>query len=168
MDDLAYKKKTWQQKLVDRPGYPKVLKLEEGFPCYKALHAMGVEAGEDVVIVNHGEIVELMRQVPEGKVTTIIQICQEIARRHKVQGCCTLVGGISITTAGNAVEEAASEGKDLDIPYWRTLKVNGILNEKFPDGELAQKERLEEEGHVLVKRGKHFAIKDLSGVLFSW
>ncbi len=168
MNALAYKKKTWQEKLEDRPGYPKVLKLEEGFPCYKALHAIGVEAGEDVVIVNHNEIVELMRQVPEGKVTTIVQICREMARRHEVKGCCTLVGGISVMTAGNAVEEAASQGKKLGIPYWRTLKVNGFLNEKFPGGELAQKKKLEAEGHRLAKKGKHYAVENLPGVLFDW
>jgi hypothetical protein len=26
-------KKTWQEKLKDKPSFPKVLRLEKGFPC---------------------------------------------------------------------------------------------------------------------------------------
>jgi len=40
-------------------------------------------------------------------------------------------------TAANAVEEAARESKDLKIPYWRTLKADGVLNEKYPGGAIA-------------------------------
>lgn len=29
-------KKTWQEKLKDKPSFPKVLRLEKGFPCYNA------------------------------------------------------------------------------------------------------------------------------------
>ncbi|HVO78026.1 MAG TPA: MGMT family protein [Methanomassiliicoccales archaeon] len=165
---MAYKKKTWGEKLEDRPGYPKVLKLERGFPCYNALHSMGVEEGQDVVIVNHNEVVDLMRQVPLGKVTTVIDICREIAVRHKVKGCCTLVSGISISTAANAAEEAAARGEDLRIPYWRTLKANGLLNEKFPGGELGHRRLLEAEGHKVIKKGKHLAMEDVERSLFTW
>lgn len=42
-------------------------------------------------------------------------------------------------TAANAVEEAMQEGRRLDIPYWRTLKADGFLNEKYPGGAEAQK-----------------------------
>ena len=48
-------------------------------------------------------------------------------------------------TAANAVEEAARNGKSLDIPYWRTLKADGSLNEKYPGGAEAQKNLLEKE-----------------------
>jgi prolipoprotein diacylglyceryltransferase len=37
-------------------------------------------------------------------------------------------------TAANAAEEAAKAGKGLDVPYWRTLKAGGFLNEKYPGG----------------------------------
>ena len=45
-------KKTWQEKLKDKDTMPKVLKLEEGFPCYKAVHKMGAEVGDKVVLAN--------------------------------------------------------------------------------------------------------------------
>ena len=165
---MAYRKKSWNEKLKDRTGYPKILKLERGFPCYNALHKMGLDVGDDVVIVNHSEVVELMRKVPEGKVTTIIDICRELGRRHEVKAGCTLVGGISVSTAANAVEEARSEGRDLDIPYWRTLKADGMLNEKFPGGERRHKELLEREGHKVSKRGAHYVLDGLGTSRFDW
>jgi hypothetical protein len=35
-------------------------------------------------------------------------------------------------TAANVVEEAAKEGKDLNIPYWRALKTGGIFKREIP------------------------------------
>ena len=87
-------KKTWFEKMQDKPGYPKVLTLEEGFPCYNAVHKMGVDAGDPVVIANSSEVIPLMAGVPEGKVITIIEICKHIALMHQVKGCCSLVTGI--------------------------------------------------------------------------
>ena len=39
-------RKTWQEKLEDKPSFPKVLRLQKGFPCYKAVHKMGAEVGD--------------------------------------------------------------------------------------------------------------------------
>ena len=63
-------------------------------------------------------------------------------------------------TAANAVAEATEEGKQLKIPYWRTLKANGELNEKYPGGTLTQKKLLEQEEYTVVKKGKKFVVKD--------
>jgi hypothetical protein len=67
-------KKTWQEKLEDKASLPKVLRLEKRFPCYNAVHKMGAEVGDKVVLVNPSEVVEIMRQVPRGKLTTIVEI----------------------------------------------------------------------------------------------
>ena len=131
---MGYQKKSWQEKLADKKDLPKTLKLEKKFPCYNALHKMGVNAGEDVVLVNPSEVVALMKKVPKGKLITIVEICKHIAKSHHVQGCCSLTTGIFIMTAANASEEAAQDGKAVLIPYWRTLKAGGVLNEKYPGG----------------------------------
>ncbi len=54
-------KKSWQNKLQDKATLPKILKLGEGFPCYKAVHKMGVEVGDDVILVNPSEVVAEMQ-----------------------------------------------------------------------------------------------------------
>ena len=70
---MSYKKKSWQEKLADKQGLPKILRLEKRFPCYNAVHKIGCEVGDEVVLVNPSEIVELMKEVPEGKL--VKRIC---------------------------------------------------------------------------------------------
>jgi len=69
-------------------------------------------------------------------------------------------------TAANAVEEAKQEGGDLGIPYWRTLKADGYLNEKFPGGVDAHKALLEVEGVTVVRKGKRCYVVAYQDVLF--
>jgi alkylated DNA nucleotide flippase Atl1 len=153
-------KKTWRQKLEDKASLPKILKLEKRFPCYNAVHKMGAEAGDEIVLVNPSEVVDIMKQLPEGKVTTIVEICMKLAKRHGTRGCCSLTAGIFVMTAANAVEEARQEGRSLNIPYWRTLKADGYLNAKYPGGQEAHKQLLEQEGHKVLQKGKNYRVQD--------
>ena len=121
---------------------------------------MGVETGDDVVLVNPSEIVAVMQQVPRGKLITLVEVCKTMAKKHHAKGCCSLTTGIFIMTAANAAEEAASQGTSLKIPYWRTLKADGYLNDKYPGGALAQKKLLEAEGFTIVKKGKKYYVKE--------
>jgi hypothetical protein len=157
---MGYKKKTWQEKLSDKMNLPKILTLQKNFPCYNAVHKMGAEVGDKVVLVNPGEIVAIMKQVPKGTLITLVEICRTIAKRHRVKACCSLTTGIFIMTAAHAAEEAARKGQSLEIPYWRTLKADGYLNEKYPGGARAQKKLLEAEGYIILKKGKKYKVKD--------
>ena len=159
-------KKTWQEKLRDKASLPKVLRLEKRFPCYNAVHKMGAQIGDKVVLVNPSEVVEITRQVPRGKLTSIVEICKTIAKQHHVEACCSLTTGIFIMIAANAVEEANREGKSLNIPYWRTLKADGSLNPKYPGGQEAHKKLLEREGHRVIQKGKNFLVQDFQEHLF--
>ena len=153
-------KKTWQEKLKDKPSLPKVLRLEKEFPCYNAVHKMGAEVGDSVVVVIPSEVAAILMQVPNGKLITIVEICKQIARYHGVKACCSLTTGIFIMTAANAVEEAGREGKSLGIPYWRTLKADGFLNEKYPGGQETHKRLLEGENFRVIARGKKYQVGD--------
>jgi len=101
-----------------------------------------------------------MKEVPKGRLVTIVEICKKIARKHKVKACCSLTTGIFIMTAANATEEAAKKGNDLRIPYWRTLKAEGFLNERYPDGQEAQKKKLEDEGFKIIPKGKKYLVQN--------
>ena len=61
----------------------------------------------------------------------------------------------------------AEEGKKDYTPYWRTVKVGGTLNEKYPGGVEAQAKKLEAEGHSIVtdKSGKPKKVKDFENKL---
>lgn len=151
---MGYKKKTWKEKLEDNKNFPKTLKLAPNFPCYRALKKMGAEPGDSVVIAPPLEVDAIMKEVPRGQLITLKEICEQLARKHETQYCCTLTTGIFVTTAANAAEETNG-----NTPYWRTLKNNGELNKKYPGGVERQKRRLEKEGHTVAAKGKRLFVK---------
>ena len=69
---MGYKKKTWQQKLEDSKNFPKTMKLESNFPCYRALKKMGAEPGDSVVLAPGLEVDTIMKKVPKGELMTNI------------------------------------------------------------------------------------------------
>ncbi|MCR4428494.1 MAG: MGMT family protein [Caldiserica bacterium] len=163
-------KKTWKQKIEEKKDFPKVLTLGENFPCFKAAHQMGASAGDQIVLVNPSEITPLMAIVPAGKLITIREICKKIAIDHKVKACCPLTTGIFIMAIANAVEEEIAQGSDsalAKIPYWRTLKGDGFLNEKYPGGVENQKKLLEGEGFKILPRGRKYQVSDFEKYLIS-
>jgi len=72
----------------------------------------------------------------------------------------------SVFAANAAEEEIAARPNARVTPYWRTLKNGGVLNEKYPGGVVRQKQRLEAEGHKVVRKGKHYLVADLEKSLF--
>jgi len=157
---MPYRKKSWQEKMMDKKDLPKILKLESNFPCFKSMVKMGAKMGDEIVLVNPSGVEEIMRDVPKGRLITIYGICKKLAKKYNVKGCCTLTTGIFIMTAANAAEEIKKEGKDNENPYWRTLKANGFLNEKYPGGIEAHKKLLEKEGFRVKKKGKRYFVAD--------
>ncbi len=162
---MTSRKKTWAEKLADKDGLPKCLSLEKRFPCYNAVHKMGADVGDEIVLVNPSEVVALMKKVPRGRLVTIVEICRSLARKHGVRGCCSLTAGIFIMTAANAAAEAATVQKDMGIPYWRTLKADGGLNDKYPGGSQAHKALLEAEGFKITRKGKKYFVDNYHGFL---
>jgi hypothetical protein len=96
--------------------------------------------------------------VPRGKLITIREIREQLARTHKADIACPITCGIFAWIASHAAEEAAAEGAKRTTPYWRTLKTGGELNPKYPGGIEAQRAKLEAEGHTIVAKGKKFLV----------
>lgn len=108
----------------------------------------------------------VMRKVPWGKVITVREIRDYFARLSGADFTEPITAGIFISIAAWASDQRS--GND-ETPYWRTLKANGELNPKYPGGVEAQKRRLEEEGHVIVQRGRtniRYFVKDYERFLF--
>ena len=89
----------------------------------------------------------LMRRVEKGKVATVSQIRERLAEDHHADFTCPLVTGIFLRIAAEAAEEELREGAEQVTPYWRVIRADGSLNEKFPGGVEAQAACLREEGH---------------------
>ena len=94
-----------------------------------------------------------MRGVPEGEVTTAGRIREFLAQKHMAAVTCPLTTGIFIRIAAEAAEEDRALGRTPITPYWRVVKEDGSLYDKFPGGVAKQRERLKAEGHRFV-RGK--------------
>jgi alkylated DNA nucleotide flippase Atl1 len=138
-------RKSWQEKLADSKGLPKVGVISG---------RMTRRWGEGTMVVPAPiEVDELMRKVPRGKVTTINQLRRELARRHRVDIGCPITTGIFAWIAAHAAAEAAAAGKKRITPYWRTLKSTGELNEKYPGGIAAQARHLRAEG-LMIEPGR--------------
>jgi alkylated DNA nucleotide flippase Atl1 len=143
-------KKTWCEKLQDSKDLPKVEKITD-----KMSKRWGTGT---VVIPAPMEVNEIMRRVPEGKLTTINDIRAALAKKHKATICCPITTGIFAWVAAGAAEEEREKGEKNITPYWRTLKTGGVINEKYPGGVEAQKKLLEKEGHKVLQKGKKCAV----------
>jgi hypothetical protein len=145
-------KKTWQEKLNDSKSYPKVEEMTG---------RMAKKWGSGTLVIPAPvEVDLLMREVPKGSLTTINEIRSALAAKHRATIGCPLTTGIFAWISANAAEEQKMQGATDFTPYWRTLKTGGFLNEKYPGGLEVQKRLLEEEGHVVIKKGKKYFVKD--------
>ena len=143
---------SWQKKLRDDKDLPKVIKIDE-----KMSKRWGTGT---CVIPAPREVDEIMRKAPKGKLITINEIREILARKHKATIGCPITTGIFAWVAANAADEDAKEGKKKTTPYWRTLKTGGIINEKYPGGIEGQKNLLEKEGHKVIQKGKKHLVTD--------
>jgi hypothetical protein len=106
-----------------------------------------------MVIPRPLDVDTLIRRIRPGKLMTVLQLRQELARCSKVDVACPLTTGIFIRIAAEAAEEERRAGKKTVTPYWRVLSSEGRLNPKFPGGVESQTRRLAKEGHK-VSRGE--------------
>ena len=109
----------------------------------------------------------LVRHVPPGKLVTVDQIRERLARDHNADLTCPLCTGIFLRLAAEAAEDDRGRGEEKITPYWRVVKAGGGLNEKFPGGVDAHTSRLTAEGHTIEpgKGKKAPRVRDFEGCL---
>lgn len=108
----------------------------------------------------------VMKQVPFGQVITVGTIRAWFAEQNGADFTEPMTAGIFVTMAAWASHQRTAD----KTPYWRTLKADGELNDKYPGGAAAQKEKLEAEGHIILQKGrKHvrYFVKDYETALFT-
>ena len=71
-----------------------------------------------------------------------------------------MTAGIFVNVVAAASEEDREDGRVRVTPYWRCLKKNGELNAKYPGGLEGHRKLLEEEGHIVLAKGKRLFVKD--------
>ena len=134
---MAKGRKTAREKLEGKNDLPRVVDTPKG----------------RMLVPNPLDVDGLMRKVEKGKLVTVGQIRDRLARDFEAEWTCPLTTGIFIRIAAEAAEEDLCAGRGEPTPYWRVLKQDGGLNEKFPGGTDRQAAWLIEEGHT-IKPGK--------------
>ena len=106
----------------------------------------------------------VMRTIPYGRLTTVGEIREYFARQSGADFTEPITAGIFVSIAAWASFQRTED----ETPYWRTLKAGGELNPKYPGGVEAQKEKLEAEGHAVIKKGRtniKYYVKDYEKLL---
>lgn len=150
-------KKDFNAMLLDNKDMPKVQIITD----QKSIEKYG---GNKMFFAPPIDYDKVMRQVPYGKIITVGKSREYFAKLNDADFTEPITAGIFVSIAAWASHQR-SEDK---TPYWRTLKANGELNEKYPGGIEAQKEKLEKEGHTIIQKGRkniRYFVKDYESVL---
>ena len=151
-------KKDFNAMLHNRKDMPKIQTITDA----KSIEKYG---GSRMYFAPPIDYDKVMKQVPYGKVITIGKIREYFAKMSGADFTDPITAGIFASIAAWASDQRT----DDETPYWRTLKADGELNAKYPGGVEAQKEKLEEEGHTIIQKGRkniRYYVKDYENVLF--
>jgi len=102
---------------------------------------------------------EVMKKVPQGKLITISIIRDHLSKKNSADFTDPMTAGIFVQIVAFASYQRAYN----ITPYWRTLKSDGKLNNKYQGGIELQKKLLEEEGHEIIAKGRkniEYYVKD--------
>jgi CO dehydrogenase/acetyl-CoA synthase alpha subunit len=140
---MSRKKKTAREKLeAEHASHGSVSPIP---PIWQASMGKGM-----MVVPRPLDVDAMMRTARKGKLVTLTQIRARLAKKSKVNQCCPLTTGIFARLAAEAAEEDAAAGKGRVTPWWRTVRDNGQLIDKFPGGGKLQAARLRREGHSIT------------------
>lgn len=107
---------------------------------------------------------EIMKKVPHGKLVTVAQLREYLARKNNADFTDPMTAGIFVSIAA----WASYQRKENLTPFWRTLKSDGELNQKYPEAIELQKKMLEAEGFTIIQKGRtniKYYVKDFEANL---
>jgi hypothetical protein len=140
----------WREKL-NKPQEPKLVKIPPKMSHF----------GKGMMLIPTPQLVDkVVRTIAKGKLATVRDVRERLARDSSADVTCPLTTGIFLRIAAEAAEEDRADGRKRLTPYWRVVKDDGGLNPKFPGGEQQQARLLRDEGLKIVHRGKRSFVKD--------
>ena len=151
-------KKDFNAMLRDNKDMPKIQTITDA----KSIEKYG---GNKMYFAPPVDYDKVMKRVPCGKVITVGMIREYFAKLSGADFTEPITAGVFVSIAA----WASSQRTQDETPWWRTLKANGELNPKYPGGVMAQKEKLEAEGHVIIQKGRtniRYFVENYKDVLF--
>lgn len=151
-------KKDFNAMLADSKGMPRIQMVTDPATVRKY-------GGDRMYFAPPIDYDRAMRRVPRGMVTTVGEIRAFFAREAGADFTEPITAGVFVSIAAWASFQRQAD----ETPYWRTLKAGGELNPKYPGGIEAQREKLEAEGHTVIRRGRknfRYYVEDYEKVLY--
>ncbi len=151
-------KKDFNAMLNNSKDMPKIQIITDG-------EAVKKYGGDKMYFAPPLEYDSIMKRIPYGKVITLSEIRAYLAKVNNADFTEPTTAGIFVLIAAWASHQRQEE----KTPYWRTLKTGGELNEKYPGGIELQREKLESEGHTVIRKGRkklRYFVKDYEKTLF--
>ena len=151
-------KKDFNAMLADSKGMPRIQMVTDPATVRKY-------GGDRMYFAPPIDYDRAMRRVPRGMVTTVGEIRASFAREAGADFTEPITAGVFVSIAAWASFQRQAD----ETPYWRTLKAGGELNPKYPGGIEAQREKLEAEGHTVIRRGRknfRYYVEDYEKVLY--
>ncbi len=152
----------------DKKDFNAMLQKDNGMPKIQIVSdeaTIKKYGGEKMYFAPPKDYDHIMKQIPIGKVITVKAIREYFAKKNNADFTDPITAGIFVSI----VAWASFQRKEELTPYWRTLKVNGELNPKYPGGVEVQKKKLEEEGHTIIQKGRthiRYYVKDYECSMF--
>lgn len=132
-------------------------KLERQHPSHGKIEPIPVKMQKTLgtgtlLIPQPLDVDALMRKPRNGQLITIGQIRRALAASAGADCTCPLTTGIFVRIAAEtAVEDLQFQCRKI-TPYWRTIRDDGSLMEKFPGGLAGHAAKLRQEGFKLEAR----------------
>ena len=158
MSESVKSKKSWREKL-EKAQEPKVVEIPQ---------RMSKQCGSGTMLIPRPlDVDALMRKVSKGKLVTQSEIRNRLAKDSKTDTACPITTGIFIRIAAEAAEEDIQSGSEKATPYWRVIRDDGSLIDKFPGGVASQARRLKDEGFAIEPAvgSKPPKVRDFAGKL---
>lgn len=150
-------KKDFNAMLRDDRGMPRIQTVSDE----KTIERYG---GERMLLAPPSLYDELIMRIPEGKLVTVGQLREHLARRFGADFTDPMTAGIFVN-----IVAWASYQRGMTTPFWRVLKSDGELNAKYPEAVELQRRLLEAEGHTIIRRGAKnvkYYVEDFENDLF--
>ena len=106
MPTMARTKKSWREKLKDSKDIPKIITPK----------GRGVKQYGDKMLVPALQVDAMMKKVRKGKVMSIAQMREKLAKANNATSTCHLCSGIFAWIAANAAQESEDEGRKRITP----------------------------------------------------
>ncbi len=132
-------RKTWREK------------LEENHPSHGKITAIPLRLRKRLgsgrmIIPRPLDVDARVRGVRRGRLITQSMLRAGLAHDAGVEATCPLCTGIFMRIVAEVAELDEAAGKKRITPYWRVVRDDGGLNDKFPGGVRKQAKRLRAEG----------------------